>query len=314
MSATFQVGRRTVEVSRPDKALFPGGITKSDLAGYYERVAAHMLPHLAGRPLNLERYPDGIEGQRIMQQRAGGYFPEWIGRVRVPAARDREVEHVVAEDAATLVYLAGQACITLHPWLSRTDKLERPDRLVIDLDPSVDKPADVRRGARIFGDLLRELGLEPWVMTTGSRGYHVTLSLQRRADFETVREFARALAEVAAARAPRLFTVEQRKAKREGKILIDIMRNAYAHTSVAPYAVRARPDAPVATPLHWEELDDARTRADRWTLASVPGRLERNGDPWREIARHPATLTAARKQLEPALAGARETHRRRAAK
>jgi bifunctional non-homologous end joining protein LigD len=300
MSATFRVGRRTVEITRPEKALFPEGITKADLAGYYEHVARHMLPHIADRPLNLERYPDGIEGQRIMQQRAGGYFPEWIHRVSV-AARDREVEHVVADNAATLVYLAGQACITLHPWLSRTDKLDRPDRLVIDLDPSVDRPAEIRRSARIFGALLRELGLEPWVMTTGSRGYHVVLVLQRRADFDTVREFARGLAAVAQAREPRLFTTEQRKAKREGRILIDILRNAYAHTSVAPYAVRARPAAPVATPLHWEELEDASTRADHWTIASVPERLERNGDPWQRMTRHAATLTAARKRLDQAL-------------
>lgn len=300
MSASFRLGRRTVEISRPAKPLFPSGITKADLAGYYEQVADTMLRHIARRPLNLERYPDGIEGQRIIQQHASKHFPGWIGRVLVPA-RDGEVEHVVANDAATLVYLAGQACITFHPWLSRSDKPDRPDRLVIDLDPSLEEPADVRRGARIFGELMRELGLEPRVMTTGSRGYHVVLALQRRADFDTVRRFARDLAEVAAAREPRLFTTEQRKAKRQDRILIDVMRNAYAHTSVAPYAVRARPDAPVATPLHWEELEDARTRADRWTLASVPIRLEREGDPWLEIARHPQTLTAARKRLDQAL-------------
>jgi bifunctional non-homologous end joining protein LigD len=306
MHASFRLGRRTVEISRPDKPLFPSGITKADLAGYYEQVAATMLRHIARRPLNLERYPDGIEGQRIIQQHSSKHFPGWIGRVVVPA-RDGTVEHVVASDAATLVYLAGQACITFHPWLSRSDKLDHPDRLVIDLDPSIDKPADVRRGARIFGELLRELGLEPWVMTTGSRGYHVVLALQRRADSETARQFARGLAEVAAAREPRLFTTEQRKAKREGRILIDVMRNAYAHTSVAPYAIRPRPEAPVATPLHWEELEDARTRADRWTLASVPKRLERDGDPWREIGRHPQRLTAACRRLEQALAEVRAT-------
>jgi bifunctional non-homologous end joining protein LigD len=139
-------------------------------------------------------------------------------------------------------------------------------------------------------------------MTTGSRGYHVVVSLQRRADFDAVREFARGLAELAVAREPRLFTNQQRKAKREGKILIDIMRNAYAHTSVAPYAVRARPKAPVATPLHWEELEDPKTRADRWTLSTVPKRLEQDGDPWRDMARRGQTLTNARMALQKALA------------
>ena len=301
MSATIRAGRRTVELSRPDKELFPSGITKADLARYYEQVAEVMVRHIADRPLNLERYPDGIAGERIIQQRAGGHFPEWIDRAEVPK-RGGTVEHVVAGDVATLVYLANQACITLHPWLSRTDKLDRPDRLVIDLDPSDGKPADARAAARLFGDLLRELELVPWVMTTGSRGYHVVVALQRRLDFDHVRRFARGVAALAAWREPRLFTTEQRKAKREGRILIDVMRNAYAHTSVAPYAVRARLEAPVATPLHWEELSSASTRPGRWTLKSVPRRLEHEGDPWRDIARHAQSLGSAGRRLGKALA------------
>ena len=219
-------------------------------------------------------------------------------------ARKGTVEHVVASDAASLVYLAGQACITFHRWLSRSDSLNRPDLFVVDLDPSVHDPAEVRRAARTFGALLRELGLEPWAMTTGSRGYHVVVALQRRADYDGVRAFARDLAALAAAREPRTFTNEQRKAKREDKILIDMQRNAYAHTAVAPYSVRPRPGAPVATPLHWDELEQRSTRADRWTIASVPARLERDGDPWREIYRHGQTLTAPRRRLAELLAEA----------
>jgi bifunctional non-homologous end joining protein LigD len=296
MAFTVKAGRRSVEITRPDKPLFPSGITKADLASYYEQVAEAMLPHLARRPLNYERFPDGINGQRIFQQHASGHFPDWIRRVSVPA-RNGTVEHVVAADAATLVYLAGQACITFHRWLSRSDSLDRPDLLVVDLDPSVHKPAAVRRAALTFGALLRELGLEPWGMTTGSRGYHVVVPLQRRADFDAVRAFARDLAGLAAAREPRTFTNEQRKAKREDKILIDIQRNGYAHTAVAPYSVRPRPGALVATPLHWEELEESSTRSDRWTIDGVLRRLERDGDPWREIASHATTLTAARKRL-----------------
>jgi bifunctional non-homologous end joining protein LigD len=209
---------------------------------------------------------------------------------------------VVAGDAAALVYLAGQACVTFHRWLSRSDMLDRPDLLVVDLDPSTVRPAEIRRAARTIGALLRELGLEPWVMTTGSRGYHVAVALRRHWGFAAVRGFAHGLAELAVAREPGLFTNEQRKAKREGKILIDIQRNAYAHSAVAPYAVRAHPDAPVATPLHWGELEDPKTTAVRWTLASVPDRLERDGDPWREIAGHGQTLTRAQRSLRGALA------------
>lgn len=297
----IESGRRTVEITRPDKLLFGDRISKSELAHYYERVASDVLRHIGNRPLNLERYPDGIDGHRIIQQRAASHFPDWITRVRVPARRGT-VDHVVANEPATLIYLAGQACITFHAWLSRRDRPERPDRLIIDLDPSVDDPAAVRRAAVQIGELLRELGLDPWAMTTGSRGYHVVVPLQRRVAFEETRVFARDVALLAAGRAPGTFTVEQRKAKREGKILLDVMRNGYGLTSVAPYSVRPRPGAPVATPLHWEELTHRSTRADRWTLASVVDRLDRDGDVWEGIERHPQTLGQARRRVADALA------------
>lgn len=293
---SIDAGARTVKIPRPDKLLFGAEITKLDLARHYEAVAPVMLPHVVDRPLTLERYPDGIDGERIMQQRAGKYFPAWIARTVVPK-KGGSVEHVRATDPASLVYLAGQACITLHAWLSRRDRLERPDRLILDLDPSVDDPASIRRAARLIGDLLRELGLTPWPMATGSRGYHVVVPLQRRQSFDDVRAFARAVAAVAADRDPKLFTTEQRKANRGGRVLIDVMRNGYAQTAVAPYTVRPRPGAPVATPLHWDELSEARTRANRWTIKTIGGRLERDGDPWQEIDAKPATLTKARAAL-----------------
>jgi bifunctional non-homologous end joining protein LigD len=297
----IRAGRRTVDISRPQKALFPCGITKSDLAHYYEQVAEPMLRHIAGRPLNLERYPDGIEGHRIIQQHSSSHFPDWIARVSVGKQKG-SVEHVVATEPATLVYLAGQAAITLHAWLSRRDRLYRPDRFIIDLDPSVDDPGRVRRAALMIGELLREIGLQPWAMTTGSRGYHLVVPLQRRADYDEVREFAGDFGALAVARDPRAFTLEQRKANRGDRILIDLMRNGYAHTSVAAYSVRPRPEAPVATPLHWEELAERRTRADRWTLRTVVKRLERDGDPWEDIAANAQTLGPARRRLADALA------------
>jgi bifunctional non-homologous end joining protein LigD len=301
VSLTVTVGPRRVEISRPDKELFPSGITKADLARYYERVAGAMLPHLAGRPLNLERYPDGITGHRIIQQHIGRHFPDWIDRVCV-RKEGGTVEHVVARDAATLVYLANQACITLHAWLSRRDRLDRPDRMIVDLDPSDGDPEDVRSAAVKIAELLTELGLKPWAMTTGSRGYHVVVALERRAGFDTGRAFARDLATVAARRDPRVFTNEQRKAKREGRILIDVMRNTYGHTAVAPYSVRPRPDAPVATPLHLDELSNSGTRPDGWTLRTLPERLERGGDPWKDLRSHGQALGAARRRLDEALA------------
>jgi len=296
----LRAGRRAIEVSRPDKLLFPDGITKADLALYYADVAPAMLPYLAGRPLNLERYPDGIEGQRIIQQRASGHFPSWIARAATPMRDGSAVEHVLANHPATLVYLANQGCITLHGWLSRADRLDRPDRLIIDLDPSDDDAAATRRAALELDATLRELGLQPYAMATGSRGYHLVVPLQRRAGFEQVRSFTRELAALAANRNPRLLTIEQRKAKRGGRVLIDVMRNAYGHTAVVPYAVRPRPGAPVATPLHEGELAERSTRPDRFTLKTVRRRLEREGDPWRGAAWKPQTLTRARRLLRQA--------------
>jgi bifunctional non-homologous end joining protein LigD len=299
VSVTIRAGRRLVEVTHPDKKLFAGGATKLDLARYYEQIAGTMLPHLSRRPLTLERYPEGTGGQRVMQQHADR-LASWLRRVRVPARGGPAVDHVVAADARTLVYLANLACVTLHRWLSRSDALERPDLLVFDLDPSEDRPADVRRAARIMGTLLRELGLRPWPMTTGSRGYHVVVALRRQLGFDEVRDFARGVAELAVAREPHLLTAQQRKRERGGKIFVDVMRNAYGQTAVAPYSVRARDNAPVATPLRWDELDDRRTTATRWTISSVPSRLDRDGDPWTEMMRHAQSLTRPAQRLSEA--------------
>jgi bifunctional non-homologous end joining protein LigD len=296
---SIAAGRREVEITKPGKELFEG-VTKLDLAGYYADIAEEMLPLISGRPLNMERYPDGITGSKIFQQHAGKHFPPWIKRIETPKTGGT-VEHVVAGDAATLVYLANQGVITLHAWLSRADRLDRPDRLIVDLDPSVEDHGAMRRAAQLVAELLSELGLNPWAMTTGSRGYHVVVPLARRNDYDYVREFSRDFATLTERRHSDLFTVEQRKANREGKILLDVMRNAFGHTSVAPYSVRARPGAPVATPLTLEELSDSSTLPDRWTLRTVRQRLDEVGNPWAEIDSHRQALGAARRKLDTAL-------------
>jgi bifunctional non-homologous end joining protein LigD len=297
---SIRAGRRDVEISRPDKELFPG-ITKLDLAGYYADIADTILPLVSDRPLNLERYPDGIGGNKIFQQHASKHFPDWIKRVETPKSGGT-VQHVVANDAATLVYLANQGVITLHAWLSRRDRLDRPDRLVVDLDPSVEDHAAMRRAAIAVADLFEELGLRPWAMTSGSRGYHIVLSLTRRADYGTMREFARDFATLAQRRHGQMFTIEQRKANREGKILLDVARNNFGTTSVAPYSVRARPNAPVATPLELAELSDDATLPGRWTIKTIRERLDEHGNPWRDIAKHAESLGSARGKLDAALA------------
>jgi bifunctional non-homologous end joining protein LigD len=211
-----------------------------------------------------------------------------VRRVTVPRRRGGTVEHAVGGEAATLVWLANQNCITPHAWTSRSDRLGQPDRLVFDLDPP-DADADshfpaIRAGARELGALLGELGLVAFAMTSGSRGLHVVAPLRRRAHADAARAVAGEIAEQLAARRPDDLTTAWRREKRGGRVLVDVARNTYAQTAVAPYAVRALPGAPVATPLAWEELDDAELHPRRWTLATIPARVAERGDPWAEIA------------------------------
>ena len=299
MSARIaEVGGRDVKLSNPDKVLFPAtGLTKADLIDYYERIAPVILPHIAGRPLSLVRYPNGIEAEGFMQKNASDYFPNWIRRARL-AKQDGAVDHVVAEDAATLVYLANQACVTIHVGLSRIDRIDRPDRMVIDLDPSDDDFAKVKRAAREVRALLEEVGLVPFLQTTGSRGLHVWVPLDRAADFEQVRDFAAKVAHRLVARRPGELTVEQRKAKRGDRVLLDVARNAYAQTAVAPYSVRARPQAPVAAPIEWADLADPKLGPQRYTIKTLFRRLARKRDSWAQMDRHARALDPARQRLE----------------
>ncbi|MDO8185376.1 non-homologous end-joining DNA ligase [Conexibacter sp. JD483] len=283
----IELDDHVVEVSKPSKALFASGVTKLDLARYMEAVAPALLRHVADRPLNLQRFPDGVDKHGIFQQQLPSYFPHWIDRTSTPK-QGGSVTHVVATDAATLVYLANQACVSLHMWLSRRDRLDRPDRLILDLDPSGGNDDDVRQAALTIGAILRdELGLPPFALATGSRGYHVVVPLQRRHEHDEVRAFARDLGRLAVVREPRRLTLAQRRINRGGRILVDVQRNAYAHTAVAPYSVRALPAATCAAPLAWEELEERRMRPDRWSIRSLPARLARDGDPWEQLAADP---------------------------
>ena len=288
----------SVEISHPGKVLFPDdGITKGELADYYEQAAEWMLPHIEGRPLSLQRFPAGIGQRGFFHKDAPDYFPAWVRRVKA-AKHGGSVTHAIASDTRTLVYLANQNTITPHVWLSRADRIDRPDRLVIDLDPAPGSDfADVRRAARSAGDLLRDVGLEPYAQVTGSKGIHVWTPIQRRADFDHVKEFADELAELLANRDPDTLTTEFRKEKREGRILVDVLRNRYAQTVVPPYAVRPRAGAPVATPIEWSELSDSKLRPDGWTVRTVLRRLRRKGDPWAGIQGEARGLSQPRKRL-----------------
>ncbi|HUA49672.1 MAG TPA: non-homologous end-joining DNA ligase [Solirubrobacteraceae bacterium] len=289
MTETLKIGRREIRITHADRLVFPeAGLTKLDLAHHYERVARLMLPYVRDRPLALQAYPEGIEHDGFFMKSVPGYFPDWVKRVTLPK-KGGTTTYAMAQDVATLVYLAGQNVVTLHTWLARADKPFQPDRLTLDFDPSGGGFPEVRAAARAAGDRLRDLGLTPYAMTTGSRGVHVVCPLRRGPDFSQVHGFAHALAEAMVADDPRHLTLEWHKADRGKRIYVDVNRIGYAQHAVAPYAARPRPTAPVATPIHWDELSDRALRPDRWTIKTIGQRLD-DGDPWAGMNRRARAL------------------------
>lgn len=293
---TIKVGRSLVKLTHEDTVFFPKDkISKGDVIDYYRRMAPFMLPFLKNRPLTMQRFPEGIAHEGFYHKDAPAYFPAWIKRVAVKRKDEQKTTHyVMCNQAATLVYLANYGVLTPHLWLSKIDDLRVPDRMLFDLDPSGVPFAAVRTGALILRDLLRAVHLEPFVMSTGSRGVHLVIPLKREHDFDTVRALAYDIARIAVVQHPELFTLEMRKEKRTGHVFLDILRNSFGATGVAPYALRARDGAPVAAPLFWDELSDARLSPTKYTLKNIQTRLARlKHDPWQAMARTKSSVARA---------------------
>jgi bifunctional non-homologous end joining protein LigD len=293
VSETIVIGRRRVSISHPDKALFSDPpITKRQLAQYYQEVGPAMVPHIRDRPLALQAFPNGIDQPGFFMKSVPRYFPDWITTATVPK-RGGTLTQVLAQDAATLVYLAGQNVITPHIWLSRADEPHQPDRLIVDFDPSPGVGfTEVRAAARDAGDRLRDAGLVPHAMVTGSRGIHVVCPLRRGPSFAEVHSFTRALAEAMVADDEKYLTLEWHRSERGQRIYVDVNRINYAQHAVAPYGVRPRPGGPVAMPIAWEELSDATLAPDRWTIDTAVARLRSQGDAWKGIGRRARKLPA----------------------
>ena len=297
MATTYDLGSRTIGITHPDRVLFPAdGITKADLAAYHHAVAPFLVPHLADRPLMLQRFPGGIDKDGFYQKDAGKTLPKWIRTVRA-RKEGGTVNHPIVDDEAALLALSNLGTVSFHRWGARADELERPDVLIIDLDPSRDDITAVVQAARWTRELLDELDLAAYVQVTGSRGLHVVTPLDRSASTEDVRSFADGLAIVLAARHPDELTHQFSKASRGDRLYLDTARNGYAQTAVAPYSVRPRAGAPVATPVEWDELDDPELRADRWTIATIPDRMATRPDPWADMARHGRSLPSRKERL-----------------
>ncbi|MFO7960249.1 MAG: non-homologous end-joining DNA ligase [Nitriliruptoraceae bacterium] len=276
-----RVGGRELQVTNPDKVLFPtAGITKWQLVEHLLICAELMLPLIADRPLTLRRYPDGIDGEGWFQKHTPPGLPSWVRRASVPRGSAGEsIEHVVVGGAPTLVYLANLAAIELHIGPAPVQEPDHPRELVFDLDPPPGaEPPIARQATRRVRAVLDELGMASRLKTTGSAGFHVHVPLDGVATQALARDVAKAVATIAARRHPAELTIEHRRARRSGRVLVDWFRNSPGQTAIAPYSVRAHPSAPVATPMDWSELP--RTRPQRWTITSLPRRLAQQGDAW----------------------------------
>lgn len=278
-----QVDGREFAVSNLDKVLFPAdGITKAELIEHHVRLGEAILREIGGRALSLKRFPDGIEGPSFFQKHPPDHFPDWITRARLGREGEEPDTYVVADQRATLAYLANLGTIELHTMTVPADAPDRPDEIVFDLDPAPGAAVeDVRRATRWCRELLAELGLaDTRLKTSGSSGFHVHVALDGSVPQATSRAFARDASTLLAARHPEELTVAVRKKRREGRVFVDWLRNSPAQTVIAPYSVRALPTAPVATPMDPDEL--AGTDPRRWTLRSLPRRLGQREDPWAE--------------------------------
>lgn len=272
-------------ITHPEKVLFPeSGITKGDLAAYYEAIAPLMLPHIRRRPITMERFPAGIAAQGFLQKDVIKGFPEWLKRIEAPK-KDGIVHYPMANDVRSLLWLANQNTIAIHVWPSRAPRLDNPDLCVIDLDPSRDEPDILRKTVLGARDAFDELGHVSWVKTSGSKGFHIVARLKGRATFASSHALAERVASLLLRRYPQDMTLAFSKADRGGKILIDTARNRMGATFAAPYSVRAKADAPVSAPCTWTEVERGLVGAQTFTLQTMGARVKKVGDLWADLVK-----------------------------
>lgn len=283
MEKAYTLAGHSFTIRHLEKVFFPQiGFTKKDVVDYYERIAGIALPYYQNRPVTLFRAVNGIEGNTFFQKDTPFYFSSWIERLTLPK-KGGVVRYLLINTKATLVYVAGQACITPHLGLSQKDHIENPDRLILDLDPFEVDFQQVRQVALVLKDIFDSLNVTTFVQTTGSRGLHIIIPLDATENFQETRTFARELGDYLARVIPDDVTLSQQKKDRKPGIFIDTTRNAYGQTAVAPYAIRLKPTAPIATPLMWSELSDDHLHAQYYTVETIFERLHKVGDPWQEM-------------------------------
>lgn len=279
-------------ITHPEKVLFPAdGITKGDLAAYYEAIAPHMLPHIRGRPVTMERFHRGIGEKGFFQKDVKKGFPEWLERVPVTHNKGT-VHYPIVTDTRSLLWIANQNTITPHVWTARAPDLWHPDILVFDLDPSIDDAVMLRSAAIVLRDFLVGLGLNSWVKTTGSKGFHIAVPLIGSENAGQVSSFAHTVGGILTAQHPKLFTQEFHKVDRGKRILLDTGRNEYSATYAATYAVRPKPGAPVSAPCTWQEVESGEVNPQSFTLRNMQDRIADVGELWKDLHANGQSLKA----------------------
>jgi bifunctional non-homologous end joining protein LigD len=287
-------------ITHPEKVLFPDdGITKGELAAYYEAIAPLMLPHVRNRPVTMERFPAGIGEEGFIQKDVKKGFPSWLTRATVPK-KGGVVHHALISDVRSLLWVVNQNTITPHVWTSRAPKLMQPDICVFDLDPSEEDDDALRFAALALRDLLDEVRLPSWIKTSGSKGFHIVVPVRtapEREGFGEVGRFAHAVGAELVRRHPDRLTQEFSKADRGRRIYVDTARNGYSATFAAVYAVRAKPGAPVSAPCTWEEVERGDIAPRTFTLRNMAGRVAAVGDLWKNLSKRRRSVRAAAARL-----------------
>jgi bifunctional non-homologous end joining protein LigD len=284
-------------ITHPEKILFPAdGITKGELAAYYEGIAPILVPHIRNRPVTMERFPAGIGQKGFIQKDVSKGFPAWLHRVKVPK-KGGFVNYPLITDTPSLLWIVNQNCITPHVWVSRVPSLKYPDICIFDLDPSDDNPTVLRDAALAVRDLLDEIGLPSWVKTSGSKGFHIAVPLDGKTSYGDVMRFAHGVGTTLVKRDPAHLTQEFSKKDRGGRIFVDTGRNAPGATFAAVYAVRPKPGAPVSAPCTWEEIERGSVGPQSFTVRTMAKRLAEVGDLWGDMGKKKRSLARAMKRI-----------------
>jgi bifunctional non-homologous end joining protein LigD len=295
----IKINDREITLSKTDKLFYPDAeITKADIIAYYRKIWENISPYATDRALVIQRFPEGINEQGFFQKKVSDYFPEWIETIKIKEKEsNEEAEYVNCNKEETIAYLANQGSLVLHGWLSKKSNVNKPDKMVFDLDPSDKDFEKVRKGALLLKQFFDKLNIHSYPMITGSKGIHVIIPLKEKDDFEEVREWAKQIAERVVKKDDRNSTTEISKSKRGNRVFVDYLRNSYGQTSVMPYSLRAIKNAPVAVPLNWDEVKDKELNPQKYTISNIFYRISQKQDPWKEMSKNAVDLAEIKHKL-----------------